>query len=227
MKKRYSPYVRAVSTRDFAYGEIKKQIVIGELAPEEPIVEEHLAKKLDISRTPLREALQRLEIEEFVVRQTNGRLKVAPISIQEVEEIFTIRSMLEGIVVEQATKNATEKDIRHLQHMTNIFEKTYKVGDLDEILYYGEQFHTYIYELSGNKTAIKMLYQLNDHVHRYRRFVPWKTMRQPNSITDHKQIVQQISQQDEIGAKKAMEDHIIQSLRVVIRALRSIGVRTN
>lgn len=222
MINRYDSSIKSVSTRDFAYGEIKKQIITGALVPDEPIVEERLATELDISRTPLREALQRLEIEELVVRQTNGRLKVASISIQEVEEIFTIRSLLEGIVVSQATNKATDKDIRHLKHITKIFAETYKDGNMDEILYYGGQFHTYIYELSANKTAVKILYQLNDHIHRYRRFVPGTMERQSASIEEHEKIFQCIARRDDQGAKKAMEDHIKSSLTVVIKALQSI-----
>src|SRR5690625_2261069 len=118
MIKQTNNHLRKVSTRDFAYTEIKKLIITWTLSPEDPIVEDRLATQLDISRTPLREALQRLEMEELVVRQMNGRLKVAPISIQEVKEIFTVRSKLEEIVVSQAVNQATESDVHHLSNVT-------------------------------------------------------------------------------------------------------------
>src|SRR5690625_6387820 len=67
--------IKHMSTADYAYQILKKNILTGKLAPEALIVEEQLASELDISRTPLREALQRLEIEELVVRRPNGRLR--------------------------------------------------------------------------------------------------------------------------------------------------------
>lgn len=211
---------RMTSTRDFAYEAIKKQIIKGDLSPDKQIVEEKLASELDISRTPLREALQRLEIEELVVRRTNGRLKVAPISIREVEEVFTIRKKLEVIVVGQATDNATKQDVRHLKHISKMFEETCHEGSMDEILYYGGLFHSYIYDLSGNKTAVKLLYQLNDHIDRYRRYIPDNITRQTDSIEEHNRIIHFISKQDTPGSKQAMEDHMNNSLKIAIQSLQ-------
>ena len=213
--------IRNISAADFAYQSIKEKILTADLKPEEPIVEEGLAEQLDISRTPLREALQRLEMEELVVRKLNGRLKVAPISVQEVEELFTIRSLLEGVVVSQAAKSSTENHLRHLNRIMNMFEMAIESDDIDEVLYLGGQFHSYIYEMSGNKTAIKILYQLNDHIHRYRRFVPKNISNQQNSLIEHKEIIKCIKEQNSLKAKQAMESHIMNSLDMVIAALEN------
>lgn len=212
-----------MSTRDYAYLEIKERIIIGELTPNEPIVEETLADELKISRTPLREALQRLEIEELVIRQMNGRLRVAPLSVQEVEEIFSIRSMLEGIVVEQATMKATARDINNLTHIVLMIEETFNTNHIDDILYYGGQFHTTIYELSGNKTAIKFLHQLNDHIQRYQRLIPMHDDdRLQRSIAEHKQILKYIKLKDKKSASLSMIAHIDNSLKSVVEAFENI-----
>src|SRR5699024_6379970 len=145
--------MRKVSARDFAYAEIKEQIIKGILEPDSSIVEDHLATDLEISRTPLREALHRLEVEELVVRQNNGRLKVAPISKKEVEEICTVRSKLEGIVVMQATENATEEDLFHLTNITRMIKESLKEGHRENVLVYGSEFHSYIYERSEEHTS--------------------------------------------------------------------------
>src|SRR6478736_666407 len=99
---------RRLSTKDFVYFEIKKRIIESVLKPDQPINEESLAAEVQISRTPIREALQRLEIEELIIRQPNGRLKVAPITTQEVNELFNVRSLLEGLITREATIKATE-----------------------------------------------------------------------------------------------------------------------
>lgn len=212
--------IRNISAADFAYQQIKKQIIVGELAPESPIVEEHLAKDLSISRTPLREALQRLEIEDLVLRKRNGRLKVAPITIQEVEEIFTIRSLLEGIVVKEAAKNSKKEDIKQLKRTMKWFKEAISSGDFEEIIYFGGQFHAHIYEMSGNKTAVKLLYQLNDHILRYRRFVPKEITEQHNSLKEHKKILTFLEQRNPKKAQEAMKKHIMNSLLIIKNSLQ-------
>lgn len=208
--------MRKVSARDFAYTEIKEQIIKGTLEPESPIVEDRLATNLEISRTPLREALHRLEVEELVVRQNNGRLKVAPISKKEVEEIFTIRSKLEGIVVMQATENATEEDLFHLTNITRMIKESLKEGRKENVLFYGSEFHSYIYELSNNKTAVGILSQLNDHIHRYRQLIPSRNEdRLKDSYEEHQAILDFIAARNPEAAKVAAQKHIEQSLEAV------------
>lgn len=208
--------MQKVSARDFAYIEIKEQIIKGKLEPDTPIVEDHLATELEISRTPLREALHRLEVEELVERQNNGRLKVAPISKKEVEEIFTIRSKLEGIVVMQATENATEEDLFHLSTITRMIKESLKKGLQENILYYGSEFHSYIYELSNNKTAVGILSQLNDHIHRYRQLIPSRNEdRLKDAYEEHQKILDHIAARNPEAAKDAAQTHIEHSLEAV------------
>lgn len=88
---------RWASATDYAYHVLKKQIIHGTLSPNQSIVEQTLSKELEVSRTPLREAIQRLEYEDLLTRKANGRLKVSPISIKDVEEIFIVRSKLEAV----------------------------------------------------------------------------------------------------------------------------------
>lgn len=215
--------MRKVSARDFAYAELKEQIVIGTLKPDTTLVEDRLARDLEISRTPLRDALHRLEMEELVVRQNNGRLKVAPISINEVEEIYTIRSKLEGIVVKQATAFATEEDIFHLSTITRMIKESLEEGLRENVIYYGSQFHSYIYDMSQNKTAVAILSQLNDHIHRYRQFIPMTNeARLQESQAEHQAILDEIIAQNAQGAKTAVQKHIEESLEAVKHAIKHI-----
>lgn len=212
--------LKRVSARDFAYFEIKQKILKGELVPDQPIVEEDLSSELDISRTPLRGAIQQLEFESLVVRKSNGRLRVAPISIQEVEEIFNVRSKLEEIAVEQATNNATKDDIRNLSNIVHMIKQTYGDGRIEDILHYGAEFHNYIYDLSGNHTVNNILTQLNDHIHRYRRLVPEQNIdRFIEAGEEHEIILDRIAQKDKKGAKAVMKEHIQNSLESAIDAI--------
>ncbi|WP_424236914.1 GntR family transcriptional regulator [Bhargavaea ginsengi] len=206
---------------EYAYHEIKKRIIEGTLEPLQPVVEEEISARLEISRTPLRAALQRLELEKLVERQGNGRLRISNISVKEVKEIFNVRSKLEEIAVYEATENATEQDLAELAKLAEMIHEALQSKDLDEILKYGSMFHTYIYQLSGNQTVNNFITQLNDHIHRYRRLVPnHKLERTIEEGKEHHQIVRCMANRDAEGAGLAMKQHIENSLQSAIDAIK-------
>src|SRR5699024_10179251 len=131
---------RRSSAMEYAYSSLKKQIINGTLLPNQSIVEQTLSKELEVSRTPLREAIQRLEYEDLLTRKANGRLKVSPISIKDVEEIFIVRSKLEAVAVEQDIDNMTGEDEKRLSHLTFMIEEMSKQKIIEEVVNYGEQF---------------------------------------------------------------------------------------
>ncbi|WP_161493832.1 GntR family transcriptional regulator [Virgibacillus necropolis] len=210
-----------LSTRNFAYSEIKKQIIKGQLEPDATIIEEKLAKNLQISRTPLREALHRLEWEKFVDRKRNGRLKVASISIEEVKELFSVRRVLECMIVVNAAQNATKVDIQNLENLVEMASLVSSENNIEDILSYGNRFHSYLYDISGHKTAVKILYQLNDRISRYRRLVPIENLKnQKPASNGHKTILINMEKRDLPGVEKAMEDHINHSLEASIKIIK-------
>jgi DNA-binding GntR family transcriptional regulator len=211
-----------LSTKDLVYYDVKKKIINGHFKPGEVINEERLAYELEISRTPIREALQRLVIEELVVRQNNGRLKVAPITIEEAQEIFQVRSLLEGLVTREATINATENDITKLQQLTQILVEAAENDQREFVVTYGSNIHSYLYTLSGNRTAIKILNQLNDHISRYRRLAPIEDdERSKIAAMEHQEIFEVISKKDYINAENLMKQHINKSLSAAITSIKN------
>ena len=118
---------------------------------------------------PPREALQRIELEELIIRLPNGRMKVAPVSVEEANEIFNVRSLLEGLVTRGATMNATAQDITELGFLTDMIVRSAESNNNDEVIFYGDKIHHYIYQVSKNKIAVKILNNMNDHIMRYRR----------------------------------------------------------
>lgn len=205
-------------SKDNAYLELKQKIIYGDFKPDQIVREEHLASLLGISRTPLREAIQRLEIEEFLVRQPNGRLKVASVTAKEVTEIFQIRSMLEGYIARYAALNATETDIQNLKV---IYENMSSSLNHD-IVSYGFEFHDYLCEMSGLNTFEKILNQLKDHAIRYcllvSKYGDWNT----KSDEEHGLILHQIIAKNADGAEKAMQEHILSSLETALPRIEKI-----
>lgn len=214
-------------TRDYAYHSIKSRIISGDLSPDQNVVEDRLAKELKISKTPLREALQRLEIEDLVIRQANGRLKVAPLTVQEAGELFVARSKLEGMIAEQAAENATAEQIDKLREYCEEIEAAAKQNDREQILQSGSRFHNHLYMMSGNKTVTKLLAMLQGHIERYRRLIPHGDMMlDEKEIQDHYRILDSIIKKDQQEAGKAMEEHILSSMDTAILAIEAYKEET-
>lgn len=207
-------------SKDIAYAEIKQRIISGELAPNQNLIEENFANELEISRTPLREALQRLETEDLLVRQPNGRLKVAPISKQEVREIFTVRSMLEGLVARDAARLATPADIKSLEKILGQIRLAMDKEDEEEILQYGSEFHAQLYVISRNHTVVKILAMLNDRIYRYRRLIPkHDRLKEGKTASEHEFILKCITEKDEPAAEQAMQQHVLSSMEEAIKGI--------
>ncbi|MGM0943043.1 MAG: GntR family transcriptional regulator [Bacillota bacterium] len=212
-----------LGTKDYVYEEIKNKIICGQMEPNQDVIEKSLAKELEVSRTPLRAALQQLEFEELLVRKQNGRLKVAPLSITEAREIFEIRSILEGKIARDATKHATEKDIYHLKNITLLINKAKKQGLEDDHIQYGMEFHSYLYELSGNKTAKKILLTLNNHINRYRRLgLIQTTDSTENQLDDHALILDHMIKGDAHQAELISQQHVMKSLDTAIKKMEEL-----
>ncbi|KAB8126649.1 GntR family transcriptional regulator [Gracilibacillus oryzae] len=203
-------------TKDFAYSEVKQKIIYGELKPDQIVREEQLAKLLEISRTPLRQAIQMLEMEEFLVRQPNGRLKVASFIKEEVEEIFMIRSMLEGEIAKSAARNATRKDVKVLNEILSNIRRSFQLGDSQVFVSYGNQFHDYLADISNLKTTVKLLSMVKDHANRYCRLMSIYGKWNEEADEEHDLILQCVRNNDGEAAEKAMKSHISSSLKAVI-----------
>ncbi|MGG0717085.1 GntR family transcriptional regulator [Robertmurraya massiliosenegalensis] len=206
-------------SKDVAYSQVKQKIIYGELKPDQVVREEELANMLEISRTPLRQAVQMLEMEEFLVRKPNGRLKVASITKEEVEEIFMIRSMLEGSIAKNAANNATKHDIETLTEILEKLRQSFHLGYGQEFVSYGNEFHDYLAKISGLKTSVRVLNMIKDHANRYCHFVSMYGKWNDQADEEHNLILQSIKNKDGVSAEKAMQNHILSSLHDVIKRI--------
>lgn len=216
---------KRVSTKDIAYVDIKSKIIKCELIPNQAIVEETLAEELGISRTPLRSAIQRLELEGMIIRNANGRLNVAPVSIKELKDLFIMRSKLEGIVVGDAIDNLTRSDIEHLSYLAEMIKVTSKLKNTESINDFGSQFHKAIYEISNNDTVTRVLEQSKDHITRYRRLAIKYIVDVDNDNEiqkgdhEHQQILEFMISKNKQLAIEATEKHILNTMNRALPAM--------
>ncbi|KAA0955372.1 GntR family transcriptional regulator [Sporosarcina sp. ANT_H38] len=216
-----------ISAKDIVYEQIKEKIIKCLLEPGQPIVNEKLGKELEISRTPLREALQRLEVEELVVRNSNGTFSVAPISIKEVKELFVIRSKLEGILIRDAIDNLTEEHIEYLSYLTKMVKLTSRLENYTDTENFGGKFHSAIYSISDNTTVVNIILQLNDRINRYRRLAH-KHYVDINALSEeHEFILNYMIKRDKNNAELTIEKHIIDAMKVAVKAVEKYKSANN
>jgi DNA-binding GntR family transcriptional regulator len=195
-----------------------------EYEPSKTISEEMLTSELGISRTPLRQALYRLELEGLVIRQSNGRMHVAPMSTQEAEKIFLVREVLEGLVAREATHNITQDQIVRLEDILQLMERAARDNRIHDAIRYGSEFHNLLYEPSRNQTAVDFLNQIKNRLERYRRLGGIKNPRYEPllPVKEHRDILQAIKAGDAETAEQCMRSHIRRSLSVTIETIHTV-----
>lgn len=209
-----------ISAKDIAYEKIKEKIIKYLLKPEQPIVNKELENELEISRTPLREALQRLEVEKLIVRNSNGIFSVSSISIKECKELFVMRSKLEGILIRDAIDNLKEEHIEYLSYLTKMVKLNSRLENADTENF-GGKFHSTIYSISDNTTVVNTILQLNDRINRYRHLAHKHFVDIKTSSDEHEVILDYMIKRDKVNAELEIEKHIINAMKVAIEALEN------
>ncbi|ALC87027.1 MULTISPECIES: GntR family transcriptional regulator [Bacillaceae] len=208
--------------KDNAYIGIKERIINGELAPDQILTEDYLTNLLQISRTPLREAIQRLEFEEFILRQPNGRFKVSSISKENAIEIYQMRSVMEGFIVRNATVKATSEDIKNLEKIIEKTRLSILNSDPQSTVLYGNEFHGLLYKISDMHIPIKFLSMLNDHSLRYRLLISKSGVWYPSTVEEHQTVVEYMKQRNVEAAEMTIKLHIEKSLSSLLKKFNQI-----
>ena len=188
-----------------AYTMILEAIDQGIFKPGDRLVESDLADKFGVSRTPIREALQRLETQSLLAR--DGRsLIVASLDHNQMAELYVVRTELEGLAARLAARHATVEEISVLQEM--IDEDRALLGDPGALARANRRFHTMIHRASHNRYLVQQL----DLVHRSMALMATTSLaaqgRGEIALGEHQAIVNAIKARDEDGANQALRDHI-------------------
>ncbi|MDA1476822.1 GntR family transcriptional regulator [Bacillus changyiensis] len=216
--------VKRQSASDYAYNELRRKVIELEYQPSTQLSETDLAKNLNISRTPLRQALYRLELEGLVMKQCNGRLRVCPISLTEVKEVFTVREALEGLLTAEAAQLVTTEDLHQLEDRIECMKMAAVKDRHIDTVKYGSEFHSLLHTISTNATAKRFLQQLNSRIERYRRISGYKNPDyQPSvSLKEHDEIFNAVKAKNSSLAEQAMRYHIRRSLKSIEETLKRL-----
>ena len=194
--------------REIVYEELKRQIMVGEIAPGTRMMEVDLADEMGVSRTPVREAIRKLEKEGLVTIEPRRGAYASDISAKDMVDVLEVRQDLEGMAAGLAAQKIAEGDILQLKDMTRRYKEAVEAGDIEEIIKQDEDFHKFIVGLSDNKTLIKMVSQVQELALRFRYIYYDDFSRFKNQPLEHQEIVEAIMSGDANSARRFAEVHI-------------------
>lgn len=203
----FSPATDA-SLRNKVFKYIKSQIINGGYGPGETLLESKLADELGVSRTPIREAIRLLEMEGLVETTTKKGTNVLGISQQDVEDIYTIRQLVEGLAARWAAERLTPAELKELHKTYELMEFYAQRHEVEEIAELDNKFHQMIYEAAGSKILYLTLRNLHQYVQIARRKSLGMENRLPLTLAEHHAIILAFEAKDANAAEKAMTDHV-------------------
>lgn len=204
-----SPVIIPVSLEKMAYDAIKEAIFTFRFQPGQSLVENDLAKQLNISKTPVRESLTRLEREGFIIKIPYKGYFVSEISHQGMLDIFEIRAVLEGLAVRHATLALTEEEIKEADLFVAQQRDAAEASNIQLASQLNRKFHDLLIFRAGNERLTLILANLDDHLRRYRTLSNYQSGRLTKSVAEHRDIVEAIKKRDPLLAEGATRKHIL------------------
>jgi len=208
-----------------AYEEIRRRILEGELLPSSPLSEHQLAATLQLSRTPVREAIKRLEKEGLVRSIPNRGTFIAELSAQDIMEIYQVRERLEGLAARIAAEQMSTEDVQALEHEVALTASLSDEDRIGEIFQSDIRFHKLIIAATRNQRLSIILATLDDQMYRVRAILPRSADWLGATLRDHKAIVEQIKARDGKGAEQAMEQHLQLTCERAMRLVLPLRLR--
>ncbi|MDD7769972.1 GntR family transcriptional regulator [Suipraeoptans intestinalis] len=207
--------------RDVVFHTLRQAILKGELKPGERLMEVKLANKLGVSRTPIREAIRKLELEGLVLMIPRKGAEVAEITEKSLRDVLEVRKALEELAVQLACDKITEEEIQQLREAAREFQKSLQSGDITRVAEADVQFHDILYMATDNQKLVQLLNNLREQMYRYRVEYLKNDEAYPVLTREHEDIIRHISRRDKEKATEVMCRHIDNQVETVIDAIRT------
>jgi DNA-binding GntR family transcriptional regulator len=202
------------------YEALKRAILKGELPPGQRLVEVELAHSFGASRTPVRQAIHMLERDGLTDRPSRGKIVVRYMSIEDIEEILDLRSVLESLAARRATEHIRPESIHILERQNQAFLKAIENNDLDKLAPLNTDFHETLYSLCPNQRLNEIIHDLTDHFYRYRIALLRLQDMARVSYEDHKQMIQAMAAGNPDLAEQLTRAHILKGKEVILKEAR-------
>ncbi len=213
--------LRTGSRADFVYQSLRNAIWEGHFAQGERIREEDVASLLGVSRTPVREGLQRLQARGLLIVRPGRGFAVAQLSNKQIYDLYAVREILEGSAARFAAQHATETEVAVLYQLQKQLSK--EGHHLPTLVSLNRQFHQHIYEATHNQYLLETLDTLNDSMALLQNLTFLMPSRHGQSDIEHLRIVRAIEKRDPDSAEKAARQHIQQAHRYRLSYFANFG----
>jgi len=193
---------------NIVYESLKESILNGSLKPGEKLMESRIAEDLGVSRTPVREAIRKLEKEKYVKMIPRKGAYVEDLTMEDILEVLEIRIVLEGLASKLAARNISDEMKDRIQKNIESFDNASSELDRKELISLDEKFHHIIYQSSGNKKLNEIVRELQDQFQRFRLSYFNELSSYMKLANSHNKLYQAIIDGDEEAAEKYAKEHI-------------------
>lgn len=206
--------------RDVVFNTLRQEILTGKLKPGERLMEIHLADRLGVSRTPIREAIRKLELEGLVIMIPRRGAEVAQITLKSLEDVMEVRRALDVLAIELACERMNQEEINSLFQAYENFAAAVRTRDTRKIAEADVAFHDIIVQSTGNVRLIQLVSNLSEQMYRY-RFEYLKDATSHEMLQrEHKEMYESIVNKDKISAAAVVRKHIDNQQEAIIRQLQ-------
>lgn len=207
--------------RDVVFKTLRQAILLGELKPGERLMEIQLANKLGVSRTPIREAIRKLELEGLVLMIPRKGAEVAEIKEKSLRDVLEVRKALEELSAELACDRITPEMIGELTQAAADFRKVLRSKDVTEIARADVRFHDVIYKAADNQRLMQLLSNLGEQMYRYRVEYLKNPGVYDKLLKEHEAIIDCIRKREKEEAVKIVCQHIDNQVEAVSDVIRT------
>ena len=208
--------------RDVVFNTLRDAILTGKLVPGERLMENQLADKLGVSRTPVREALRMLELENLVELVPRKGAQVLDMSEKDIVNILEVRSALEGLATSVACKKMSKEDLQQLKNLEVDFEKAVAENDVEHFVDIDEDFHDLIFAATENDKLINIFRNLRIQLYRYRMAQAKNNETSMSTIVaHHRSIIRAIENHDSEEGASIAQGHIKYQTESILRFVRN------
>lgn len=197
--------------RDVVFETLRDAIITQVLKPGERLMEIQLADEMGVSRTPVREAIRKLELEGLVVMVPRKGAYVAGVSMKDIHEVYEVRAALEMLAVTLAAERITDEELDALERQ--VLRESEAEADpdehaLDNIIYIDSSFHDIIYQAAHNQRLVQFVNILQEQLQRFRAASLSRPGRSKTALDEHKQIVEALAERNGELASRLAKEHI-------------------
>lgn len=206
------------SRGDMAYESLKRAIIRGDFAPRQRLIETQLSILLKTSRVPIREAIKKLEQDALVEKRKQGFIG-RRLSREDIEEITTLRTLLEGYAIHLASERMTNELFKNLQNNMKAYHEVLDSGALGRLIKLDMAFHKAIYKTAQNNKLYALINNLRDSIYLYRSKLWNRPGYAHTSLLDHKNILMAMKGNDMDKADQVLRTHILRDKEIIIKEM--------